>query len=437
MPAADDVEADWLVASQAHTVEALDAFIEKWEGRREHREYIRRANQLITQIMNDKSSRMNATEILEARINYASTPDEVCNAVMQLEQLDVITMDTLRESIRQDHNLLSSAACGRIIERGILNRRDLRQCGIDDDFIDNMLHSGYVQNFESPAPLTEIAGGCTEVYFWGIPSSGKTCALGSILSVARNGLSARSMLPDSDCQGFGYMSRLSSVFTPDTVCQLPGGTPVTSTYEMRFQLQDSHLKVHPIACIDMAGELFTCMFLKDAGEQLNNAQQMAMDTLDNILLSNRSVNRKIHFFVIEYGAEQRLYNDLPQVNFLDAAAMHLRRKGVFRDQTDAIYIIITKADKTRLEGQQLEEHLKKYVEQNYLGFYNNLTRICEENEINGGKVKIWPFTIGEVCFKDFCRFNPASAERIVALLMERSYGVKPGRLTKLKDHFRK
>ena len=168
------------------------------------------------------------------------------------------------EVIEQDHNLLSSSVCNDIISKGILNRNDLSKCGISDEFINKMLTNTGIQNFEPARPLQTIKEPCTEVYFWGIPSSGKTCALGAILSAAKNGLVARSMIPDNNCQGFGYMNRLSSIFFPGRVCRLPGGTPVTSTYEMRFELEDQEHQIHHVACIDMAGELFTCMFMQDA-----------------------------------------------------------------------------------------------------------------------------------------------------------------------------
>ena len=48
--------------------------------------------------------------------------------------------------------------------------------------------------FPDVAPLSQVSKSpCTEVYFWGIPSSGKSCALGAILSSAKSGKVARSM----------------------------------------------------------------------------------------------------------------------------------------------------------------------------------------------------------------------------------------------------
>lgn len=57
--------------------------------------------------------------------------------------------------------------------KGILNQNDLSKCGVSDEFINKMLANTGIQNFEPARPLQTIKEPCTEVYFWGIPSSGK------------------------------------------------------------------------------------------------------------------------------------------------------------------------------------------------------------------------------------------------------------------------
>jgi hypothetical protein len=78
----------------------------------------------------------------------------------------------------------------------------------------------------------------------------------------------------------------------------------------------------------------------------------------------------------------------------------------------------------------------KYMTKNYLGFYNNLLRIAKENNINRGKISIVPFTIGDVCFKDYCRFDTSSASKMVELLMYYSYTHRKGFFNKIFDLFR-
>lgn len=424
-------EEEWFSIKNAGDIKLLEAFKEKYPNT----SHLFELNKLITAEKNKEHSRKKSPIILKSMINKANSAEDVSKIIQLLLENKTITIGMLLELIRQDHNLLSSAACNDIISRGILNRNDLSKCGIDNGFINKMLTNARAQNFEPARPLQTIAEPCTEVYFWGIPFSGKTCALGAILSAAKNGLAARSMIPDNSCQGFGYMNRLSTIFSPGRICRLPGGTPVTSTYEMRFDLEDQEHKIHHVACIDLAGELFTCMFMKDAGEQMRDDQKQALETLHNILLENRSNNRKIHFFVIEYGAEKRIYNGLPQAEYLNSAAAHLNSIGLFDSNTDAIYVLISKVDNASYEGS-LEEHLLKYMTKNYLGFYNNLLLICKEHGINKGRVKIVPFSIGNVCFKDYCQFDATSATKMVDLLVRYSCFEKQGFWQKILSKFR-
>lgn len=424
-------EEEWFSIKNAGDIKLLEAFKEKYPNT----SHLFELNKLITAEKNKEHSRKKSPIILKSMINKANSAEDVSKIIQVLLENKTITIGMLLELIRQDHNLLSSAACNDIISRGILNRNDLSKCGIDNGFINKMLTNARFQNFEPARPLQTIAEPCTEVYFWGIPFSGKTCALGAILSAAKNGLAARSMIPDNSCQGFGYMNRLSTIFSPGRICRLPGGTPVTSTYEMRFDLEDQEHKIHHVACIDLAGELFTCMFMKDAGEQMREDQKQALETLHNILLENRSNNRKIHFFVIEYGAEKRIYNGLPQAEYLNSAAAHLNSIGLFDSNTDAIYVLISKVDNASYEGS-LEEHLLKYMTKNYLGFYNNLLLICKEHGINKGRVKIVPFSIGNVCFKDYCQFDATSATKMVDLLVRYSCFEKQGFWQKILSKFR-
>lgn len=424
-------EEEWFSIKNAGDIKLLEAFKEKYPNT----SHLFELNKLITAEKNKEHSRKKSPIILKSMINKANSAEDVSKIIQVLLENKTITIGMLLELIRQDHNLFSSAACNDIISRGILNRNDLSKCGIDNGFINKMLTNARSQNFEPARPLQTIAEPCTEVYFWGIPFSGKTCALGAILSAAKNGLAARSMIPDNSCQGFGYMNRLSTIFSPGRICRLPGGTPVTSTYEMRFDLEDQEHKIHHVACIDLAGELFTCMFMKDAGEQMREDQKQALETLHNILLENRSNNRKIHFFVIEYGAEKRIYNGLPQAEYLNSAAAHLNSIGLFDSNTDAIYVLISKVDNASYEGS-LEEHLLKYMTKNYLGFYNNLLLICKEHGINKGRVKIVPFSIGNVCFKDYCQFDATSATKMVDLLVRYSCFEKQGFWQKILSKFR-
>ena len=349
-----------------------------------------------------------------------------------------VSISDVMSVIAQDHNFLRASVIEKMIDEGLISYDDLVSIGIEHAFIAHLARGEKKQSFSTPRKLDMINKVCTEVYFWGIPSSGKSCAIGAILSIANNGEIARSMSKDNDCQGYGYMTRLAQLFRNDgSVGTLPEGTSIFSTYEMGFDLEDEKGQIHPITFIDLAGELVRCMYKSDAKEPLSDDDMEALDTLTNILIDNRTKNRKIHFFVLEYGGEKRKYEGLSQTDYLDGALRYIERTGVFKDDTDAIYLMFTKVDKAGVTGTALVQVLQEYTEKNYKGFYQGLERICRDKEINGGKVERIPFTLGQVCFQDYCLFDGRAASNVVKKLLVRSKGFKNGKLQRGLNIFKR
>lgn len=341
-----------------------------------------------------------------------------------------ITLEDFLMALKEDHNFISGTVARSLWDNGYVSDTDFIATEIDPDFITCMMSNITSTPLPPSEKLDHITmKDCTEIYFWGIPSSGKSCAIGAILSVANSGRVALCMEKNNECQGYGYMTRLANIFKSNgSVGALPEGTSVTSTYEMGFNLEDQDKKVHPITCIDLAGELVRCMYKADAKENLSDEQKSVLDMLTSIMIDKRTKNRKIHFFVIEYGAEDRQYEGLPQQDYLQAAVAYIQRTGIFAKDTDGLYLLVTKVDKAKAHGRELSEKLKEYISVNYQGFYNGLKKICRDNEINGGEVEIIPFSLGEVCFQNYCKFNDKAAVNVVNKILNRSYGYKPDKL---------
>lgn len=369
--------------------------------------------------------------------------DEIYKIVRSYLDGNKLSHEDFLEILKKDNNLLGAQTLNKLIDtedKDYLSFEDLSTLGIDGRFISFLAKKKYPILFDPPKEKMEkINKLSTEAYFWGIPSSGKSCALGAILSVAKNGRVAKSMMMDNDCIGYGYMNRLSSLFSTTDVSVLPGGTPVSATYEMGFDLEDNEGKIHPITCMDLAGELMRCMYRSDAGENLNNQELETLDIVTNALINpeTRTKNKKIHFFVMEYGAEEKEYGGLKQDVYLNGALQYIKRTGIFKNDTVAIYIIITKVDKAEDPHDQLGNVLKKYISENYGGFYNGLVRICNDYEINNGEVEVIPFSLGQVCLKDYCLFDERPAANIVRKLLERTKGFKNDRFHRGLNIFKK
>ena len=403
--------------------------------------YVKDANNLIDTLLLEEIMDVDVealvNQILQFQTNQNLTPAQKDNNILDTIERFInekkITKEDFLEKFAEDHNLLNAAVVKKLINKGTVTVEDLVRKGFDKKFIQKMFIGEVAQSFSTPEKLEKINKQSTEIYFWGIPSSGKSCALGAILSVAASGRVARSMDPDTESQGYGYMMKLINLFQNGEVGTLMEGTSVVSFYEMGFDLVDNDDKIHPITCIDMAGELMRCMFKANAGDPMSETDEIMLDTMTKVLIDNRSTNRKMHIFVIEYGAENRLYEGLPQRVYLEGAVSYIKNTGIFRKDTDAIYIMITKADKAK---NATKDTFTNYINEKYLGFYNGLEQICKDNEINRGKVEKLAFSLGDVCFQNYCRFNSRPAENVVNLILQRSASFRGGRRGMFESIFR-
>lgn len=407
--------------------EALFYFIQQHPGHPMIPEANRLRNELYRASLiprNINSLKQEVNNIMTNK-NVLDKNTKIFDTIRQYIQSGFTNIQELLYVIADDNNFLSAHVVNMLIDAGYITYMDLVSAGINPQFIDQLVKGSETTYFTTPMPIEKVNKVSTEIYFWGIPSSGKTCALGGILSMANNGRIARTMSQDNDCQGYGYMTRLANVFRENHgVGTLPPGTGIYDIWEMGFNLEDQEGHIHPITCIDLAGELVRCMYKHDAGEPLTDDELMTLETVTNLLISNRTQNRKMHFFVLEYGGEQRQYEGLDQSTYLSAALEYIKRTRIFNNETDAIFLLFTKVDKAKLRGQALVDHLREYTDRYYANFYNGLVDICQTNEINGGKVERIPFTLGNVCFQNYCIFNGTTAENVVRKILERTKGFK-------------
>lgn len=348
-----------------------------------------------------------------------------------------IAIFDILNAIKSNNNLLDHTTLLQLMLDGLIGIDDLTKIGIDKRFIKCLNQTENPWQSGQTTALKEIGKEGTEVYFWGIPSSGKTCALGGILSVANSGHVAKTMSMDIHCQGYAYMNRLANLFKEDEATILPGSNGFTQTYAMSFDLMDQKDKIHPITLVDLAGEVFKAMYWSNAdSSKLTEPQKEHLKTVTSILGNNRSENRKIHFFVIEYGAENRQYDGFPQNTYLNGALQYIDQTGILNKDTDGLYILLSKSDKAIEDGIEDFDDIRNYISKGYANFYNGLVKLSKQYEINGGHVDIVPFTLGKVCFKDFCLFDGTDSEEVVKILLERSYALDSGKIGTFKKWFR-
>lgn len=317
----------------------------------------------------------------------------------------------LRYIVKKEINLVPHQVLYELKQNGLYSDSDLLASGLAPDLI--CLLSETAKNFSKGEKLGEISPGCTEVYFWGIPSSGKTCALGALLKSAQEkGMQACA------CQGYGYMNELMNVFSPGEYSLLPGSTPTDAIYEMRFDLADAKKRKHPFAFVDLAGELFRDIHKHYAGSLDPDGAEL-LSQLEGILMTNRTKNRKIHFFVLEYNGHHRKIDGIYQDQYLGSAALWLKDNGVLAKDTDAIYILVTKSDLVD-DQDNLQKELSQYIIEHYGGFYQAMRSLCEDNDINGKQLPVIPFSVGDVYLQNICKPSLKAADEVLGIIMDHS-----------------
>jgi len=381
---------------------------------------------------------------LEQMRDIIATSDHPAATLAELTGNGALTPEQLLQLIHQDCNLLDAATISQCLDNGLFTREQLLQGNEYLEGFVNMLGTPMTDLLPADKHIENLDTGCTEFYFWGIPSSGKTCAIGAVINAAREKTVAKNITVMGDCQGYDYLVELMNVFKGrDTYCVLPGRTPVDANFAMRLNLTDCNDRLHPVTIIDMAGELFCYLYWRDHGiyENCTMRHDRAFQSFENIMLGNRTANRKFHFFIIEYGVEKKKYKGFSQDDYLCYGLQYLEHTGVLAEATDGICVIVTKYDHlfTKLvEDEDINNHLSAYLYRNYGGFLRLLRQYCQKYEINGGVMPDpVPFCIGDVCFRNYCRISTEYAKDIVKIILRESKGFRRDRMARIEDQLRK
>lgn len=266
--------------------------------------------------------------------------------------------------------------------------------------------------FNYPASLDK---GRTEVYFWGTPASGKTCTLGAVFSRAYSKGVMR-------IRGgaIEYLDALKNIFKKDAVNKLPNSTSNTCIYNMSVDIKDEKKRSHPVTMIDIAGEIFKCIYYDSLG-QLNSddERKRILDTTFNYLKDKK--NKKIMFFVVEYNGHDRKWDDnshLTMSDYLNQCAEYLNEKKIISSSVNGIYVLVTKSDMIPCEYKEQSHKAVEYVEEYFRGFWETLKDICVHAGVKD--LRVIPFSIGNVVAKQLCEFDGKYAKLVLDRIIEKS-----------------
>lgn len=398
----------WMQAVQQNTIAAYHDYAKLFPGR--HEKEINDAIEKLTDDIDWEEATQLATN--EAISRYIEKHPEGFHANEASETLSKREgVGRIIEELQIDRNSYSAIDLQRRVQNLQLQYSDLYQV-FDPDQVEAL------RNFLAPADLPKcpppdyLLGNTTEVFFWGTPASGKTCALGALLSAAnRYGILKR----EDGASGF-YRDLLCNIFVNDGICVLPYGSPDDSVAEMGLSLRDAEDRYHRCTFVDLAGEVFRSMY-----RRLNGIHEESYDremTLTKILhYLNDTRNRKIHYFIIPYGEVNNIWPDdhLKMGDYLNATMQYLAEQDIIKKGTNGVYILVSKSDKMPCAPQERKMMAEQYIQQELPAFYNNLRVICEKAGV--ADFDIIPFTLGDVFAQNLCRFDRNNTDEMLNTLI--------------------
>lgn len=332
-----------------------------------------------------------------------------------------------------------------IEDRNAYSLAYIKQCGITQEDLKGQINDNQgnpcdvifkswnkpVKNLTMGRTPSSIPSGSTEVYFWGVPGSGKTCAMAAILSQARK----MGCFEPREGEGLAYMNALSTMFLPEptkpAVC-LPTASDVDSTQYLPLTLNErvegrkgrEIIMQHNLSVIEISGEIFECFSCEVEGKPFKSAEhKKTYEQLKEYL--NSDENPKYHFFILDC----KPLRDADQMTYLQNAALYFRNRGVFNGTTQGISLIVTKCDVLSPDRSQWVKCAENVAKDYFGALVTQLKRIVGDPSQGGlglsdGSLKVIPLSIGDVYFQSLCMFDPVPATTLVNLLMEYSKTVE-------------
>jgi hypothetical protein len=305
--------------------------------------------------------------------------------------------------------------------RGQITDDDLRSyANLHDDIIKKIRDYMPVEpNFYKWSDQMPLQTPRTDVYFFGQPGSGKSCILASIFKHLDD---KASMVNETyNLTGEQYKNQLIAGVESGV---LPASTIRDGVNYISMKLLNSadHRRKHPLNFIEMSGEMFNDAYQGGISDQ----NLAAKEYLDND-------NRKLIFFVIDYD-QHKNYSGVssgPSQNHKFQTILDLLDQFGVLDQTDGIYILVSKADLFP-SGVNPVDFAEDFIKTKYRNLVTNLNQKAQSKG-NIFVPEVYPYSIGKIRFKGLLvDVNPVSPEHIVEAIERKSFFEKLGFFSRLR-----
>lgn len=361
--------------------------------------------------------------------------------LMGLKQQEIVIMRRNPNSY-EVHRLL------RLINDGVFSDHELINAKVMTDTVLETLRN---PNFNSDLPdirqaietsKAECKDGYTDVFFFGVPSTGKTCVL--------MGMSRSNSLHINLASGGGdYAAALQQYTDVGVTVPRTPGTFVTTLEATISSVSDLSGAVHKINLVEMSGEefafdiannpdkIFTFEQMGSGATQLlkNNNRKvffLIIDPTANVVRINREV--EVHDGFDEETGQPLTHTDL-QYCVVNQRTLIQKMVDLFTDpgnayimkKVDSIHIIMTKSD-TLGNPVEREEKALNIFQQRFSGdILKPLTDLCEEYNINSRTnfhPNLYTFSLGTFYVGGLYEYEQTDSDRLVVAIKNSTQSVK-------------
>lgn len=329
-----------------------------------------------------------------------------CNAkIVEIRGKIDAEKEYIIRDLKENHHDKTVEYLTKLLNEGKLTKFDLTDNNIITQEELNTLLNPPTVNQETLdwVDLPPLPPNNTDVYFFGIPASGKSCVLAGILKEADTNWKLRMKVDNKDGYQYGH-------FLMKAVDQgwAPPSTPTDSINFIDCEIT-SNSGVHPFSFLELSGEYFVRTYNKNfQGE----------DTLgrDGYLYNE---NSKAIFFVIDYfnGSKEKVSQQRELWGYI---LEKLKDEKIF-DRTSVVKIILTKSDLMPVHPEDREDFAVQFLKDNYGAFIGNLKTDIEKYGINKAHnygLHVIPFSLGEFKFGKIFNYDKKSSEDLLQIILE-------------------
>lgn len=262
----------------------------------------------------------------------------------------------------------------------------------------------------------------TDVFLFGIPSTGKTCVVMGLMGLM--GLSD-SVVWNVTTAGGKYGKQLKAFLDNGSLPKRTATKFVTLIPGEIIDRRKQGIK-HPVNIVDMAGEAFADK-IADNPDCIVAFEDMGIGATELL----KSDNDKVFFIVVDPTSECVSYNKIcddgsPKTIVYSQHSTVLALCNLFADEKNAeimrrvkaIHIITTKSD---MLGDNPAYVAKNHIRENYKDVLHSLRDLCKEskfaiNRESNYLPKLYTFSLGKFYIGSIYDYNPTDAEKLISVI---------------------